>query len=79
MSPIFQEDSLPSEPPGKPKNIGVDNIPSPTELPDPGVKPGSPELQVDSLPTELPGKPQNTVIWTQTQIKRYENTSQVWV
>ena len=26
-------------------------IPSPTELPDPGVKPGSPELQADSLPT----------------------------
>ena len=26
-------------------------------LPDPGIKPGSPELQVDSLPTELSGKP----------------------
>ena len=32
-------------------------IPSPKELPDPGIKPGSPALQADSLPTELPGKP----------------------
>ena len=27
------------------------------DLPDPGIKPGSPALQVDSLPTELSGKP----------------------
>ena len=27
------------------------------DLPDPGIKPGSPALQADSLPTELPGKP----------------------
>ena len=32
-------------------------IPSPVDLPDPGIKPGSPALQADSLPTELPGKP----------------------
>ena len=32
-------------------------FPSPGDLPDPGIKPGSPELQADSLPTELPGKP----------------------
>ena len=31
-------------------------FPSPGDLPDPGVEPGSPALQVDSLPTELPGK-----------------------
>ena len=31
-------------------------IPSPGDLPDPGIKPGSPELQADSLPAELPGK-----------------------
>ena len=31
-------------------------IPSPGELPDPGIKPASPELQGDSLPAELPGK-----------------------
>ena len=32
-------------------------FPSPGDLPDPGIKLGSPELQVDSLPSELPGKP----------------------
>ena len=32
-------------------------LPSPGDLPDPGIKPGPPELQADSLPTELPGKP----------------------
>ena len=28
-------------------------FPSPGDLPDPGIEPGSPALQVDSLPTEL--------------------------
>ena len=32
-------------------------FPSPADLPDPGIEPGSPALQVDSLPTELSGKP----------------------
>ena len=32
-------------------------LPSPGDLPDPGIKPGSPALQVDSLSTELWGKP----------------------
>ena len=27
------------------------------DLPDPGIKPGSPALQADSLPAELQGKP----------------------
>ena len=31
-------------------------FPFPEDLPDPGIKPGSPELQVDSLPSEPPGK-----------------------
>ena len=30
---------------------------SPGDLPDPGIKSGSPALQADSLPTEPPGKP----------------------
>ena len=34
------------------------HIPSPEDLPDPGIELGSPALQVDSLPTELPEKPQ---------------------
>ena len=29
-------------------------------LPNPGIKPGSPALQVDSLPAESQGKPENT-------------------
>ena len=32
-------------------------IPSPGELPDPGIKSGSLALQADSLPAELPRKP----------------------
>ena len=32
-------------------------FPFPGDLPDPGIKPGSPALRADSLPTELPGKP----------------------
>ena len=30
--------------------------PSPGDLPDPGIKPGSLTLQADSLPTELPAE-----------------------
>ena len=32
-------------------------IPSPADLPDPGIEPGSPALQADSLPTEQWGMP----------------------
>ena len=32
-------------------------FPSPTDLPNPGIEPGSPALQADSLSSELPGKP----------------------
>ena len=32
-------------------------FPSSRDLPDPGIKPGSPALQADSLPFEAPGKP----------------------
>ena len=32
-------------------------MPSPGDLPDPGMEPGSPALQANSLPAELPGKP----------------------
>ena len=50
--------SLPSEPPGKPKNTGVGSLSLfPGDLPDPEIEPGSPELQADSSPAELPGKP----------------------
>ena len=32
-------------------------FPSPGDLPDPGIKPGSPALQADTLTSEPPGKP----------------------
>ena len=32
-------------------------FPSPGDLPEPGIKPGSPALQADSLPFEPPGNP----------------------
>ena len=32
-------------------------FPSPGDLPNSGIKPGSPTLQADSLPSETPGKP----------------------
>ena len=35
-------------------------FPSPRDLPDPGIVPGSPALQADSLLTEPPGNPKNT-------------------
>ena len=31
-------------------------FPSPGDLPDPRINPGSPPLKADSLPAELPGK-----------------------
>ena len=31
-------------------------FPSPGDLPDPGIEPGSPALQADSFPSEPPGK-----------------------
>ena len=33
-------------------------FPSPGDLPDPGIEPGSPTLQAEALPSEPPGKPQ---------------------
>ena len=33
-------------------------LPSPGDLPDPGIEPRSPALQADALPSEPPGKPQ---------------------
>ena len=32
-------------------------FPSPGDLPNPGIEPGSPSLQADALPSEPPGKP----------------------
>ena len=37
-------------------------FPSPGDLPDPGIKPGSPSFQADALTSEPPGKPQGPAI-----------------
>ena len=36
-------------------------FPSPGDLPNPGIEPGSPALQADALPSEPPGKPLNVI------------------
>ena len=38
-----------------------DPFPSPGDLPNPGIEPGSPALQADSLPSEPPAKPASHV------------------
>ena len=45
--------------PGQNTGVGC-SFPSPGDLPNPGIKPGSPALQGDSLPAEPPGKPKKT-------------------
>ena len=54
-SPTLQADSLPSDPSGKPKNIGMGSLSLLQGLfPTQESNPSSPALQVDSLPAELP-------------------------
>ena len=66
-SPALEADSLPFQPPGKPKKTGVGSLsPSPGDLPDPGIKPGSPAWQADSLPTELSGSYRKVLIIKKT-------------
>ena len=36
-------------------------FPSPGDLPDPGIEPGSPALEADASPSELPGKPNEII------------------
>ena len=55
--PTLQVDSLPSEPPGKPKNTGAGSLSLLQGIfPTQESNRVSPALQVDSLLTELPGK-----------------------
>ena len=61
-SPTFQADSLPSKPPGKPKNTGVSSLFLLQGIfltQESNQRPciaRSPAMQADSLPTELSGK-----------------------
>ena len=38
--------------------------PSPKDIPDPGIEPGSPALQADSLPSEPPEKQPGSIHFT---------------
>ena len=51
------------------------------DLPDLGIKPGSPTLQADSLPSESPGKPKEELIYRQIDryIDRYSYTMEFLV
>ena len=40
-------------------------FPSPGDLPDPVIEPGSPALQADSLLSDLPGKPLFVTLWAE--------------
>ena len=56
---------------------GLDSsIPSSVDLPDTGIKPGSPALQADSLPIELSGKPFKS---TKRRYKLVFSWAGVWV
>ena len=39
-------------------------FPSPGDLPDPGIEPGSPTLEAEALLSELPGKPYIDKVYT---------------
>ena len=54
-SPALWADSLPAEPPGKPKNTGVGSLSLLQGIFLTQELKGSPALQADSLPTELSG------------------------
>ena len=44
-------------------------FPSPGDLPDPGIKPGSPTFQADALLSEPPGKPSAETVPTRLKAK----------
>ena len=59
-SSTLQADSLWSEPPGKPMNMGESSLSLlQGNFLTQEIKSGSPALQEDSLSAELPGKPRN--------------------
>ena len=53
-------------------------IPSPVDLPDPGIEPGSPALQTDLLPAELPGKPESVIVIILSYLHRPSISSELF-
>ena len=58
---------------GSPRILEWVAYPFSRDLPDPGIKLGSPALQADSLPAELPGKPLQWDITCQLKGTNYHN------
>ena len=48
-------------------------FPSPGDLPDPGLEPGSPALQADALPSEPPGKLKENMNVEQDLLSPFKN------
>ena len=46
-------------------------IPSPVDLPDPGIELGSPTMQAGSLPTKLSGKPSQVNLYVCVCMYKY--------
>ena len=56
-------------------------FPSPGDLPDPGIKPGSPSLKADSLPASYKGSPQRSQWATakiQHRVEKQKKTAMHW-
>ena len=49
------DSSVQGDSPGKSTGVGC-HFPSPGDLPDPGIEPGSPTFQADALTSKPPGK-----------------------
>ena len=47
-------------------------FPSPGDLPEPGIEPGSPALQADALPFEPPGKPYHILMKSKISFFRHK-------
>ena len=48
-------------------------FPSPGDVPDPGIEPGSPALQADALPSEPPGKLASSLDYFNSPLRNEEN------
>ena len=59
---LLGSSGVPWNSPGKDTRLGCHSLLQ-RNLPDPGIKPGSPTLQADSLPSEPPGKPKHRWCW----------------
>ena len=51
-------------------------MPSPGDLPNPGIEPRSPTLQADSLPAGPPGKPKNTGVGSLSLLQQIFSTQE---